>query len=63
LSREVVELAGDDVTPLPLESEGKLRILHAEENETVSYSEAAGKRIIENEGNRSEGGMFYNDRR
>jgi hypothetical protein len=63
LTREAIELAGDERTPVPLESKGKLRILYAEENETISCSKAAGIPIIENEQNFSEDGVLYNERR
>jgi len=62
LPREVVKLAGDEVVPIALKSEGKPRIPHAEEHETVRYSESAGI-LIENECNLSEGGMLYNEPR
>jgi len=51
LTREAIELAGDERTPVPLESKGKLRILYA------------GIPIIENEQNFSEDGVLYNERR
>jgi hypothetical protein len=63
LAREAVKLAGDERTPIALESKGKPGILHAKENETIGCSEAAGMPIIENEQNLSEDRMLYNERR
>jgi hypothetical protein len=62
LSREIVKPAGDEVAPLALESEGKLRVLDAEENETIGYGKSAGVVIIEDEHNLSEGGMLHDER-
>jgi hypothetical protein len=64
LARATVKFAGDEGTPLSLESEGKLRILHAEENKTIGGSESTIRMpIVENERNFTEGGMLYNERR
>jgi hypothetical protein len=63
LARATVEFAGDEGTPLSLESEGKLRIRDAEENKAIGGSEATIRMsVVENEGNFSEGGMLYNER-
>jgi hypothetical protein len=63
LARAAVEFAGDEGASLALESEGKLRILHAEENKTAGGGESAIRMpIVENERNFSEGGMLDNER-
>jgi len=62
LSREVVKLAGDEVAPLALESEGELWVLDAEESETIGYCKSTGLLTIENEHNLSKNGMLYNER-
>jgi hypothetical protein len=63
LAREAVKLAGDERTPIALESKGKPGVLHAKEHETIGCSESAGILIIENEQNLSEERMLYNERR
>ncbi|MGA8386284.1 MAG: hypothetical protein WB687_13420 [Candidatus Cybelea sp.] len=63
MAREAVKPAGDERTPIALESEGKPGVLHAKENETIGCSESAGALVVENEQNLSEEGMLYNERR
>jgi hypothetical protein len=63
LTRETVKLAGNERTPIALESKGKPRVLHAKENETIGCSESAGVLVVENEQNLSKEGMLYNERR
>jgi hypothetical protein len=59
LGCQAVKLAGDEGTPLALESEDKRRILHAEENETIGCSESANMLVIENERNLSEEAVSF----
>ncbi|MGA8795769.1 MAG: hypothetical protein WB526_01715 [Candidatus Cybelea sp.] len=63
MAREAVKPAGDERTPIALESKGKPWVVHAKENETIGCSESAGVLVVENEQNLSEEGMVDNERR
>ena len=63
LTCEIVELTRYKAAPVAPKPEGKLWILHPEEHEAIRCGEPAiGEMIIENESDRSKGGVFYGER-